>query len=237
MAEETVVEGNVDKETSTEPSPLQKELALAKEEMERVRTEAEQQKFVNQRQRTEIDQNRRSMEALRGQLTAEGYKEPEETTENRMQAQLDTQQDEMGLMQFKLENPEWKQNWDAMQEIFNDPSKAEQVAVFDRSVDGRAVPNMFKSLENAQTRVEIAQLRELRAKTEEAKASKAGEQELQKGQAHISGVSASEAEEVVDVGSIHDGLSSREMLDKGLVPDINPQDPVRVSNLPGSSGK
>ncbi len=227
---EEVTTGTEAPATPTEPSPLQQELALAKEEMAKVRTEAEQQKFVNQRQRIENDQNRRSMETLRGQLTEQGYQEPEETKENRMQGQLDAQADEMGLMRFKLENPEWKKNWDEMQNIFNDPSKAEEVAVFDRNADGRAVPNMFKSLSNALTRVEIAQLRELKAKTEEAKAGRADGQEVAKGQAHISGVSASEAEQVIDIRDPKntDGspMSSDDMIRAGLV-DMDPRDPVK----------
>lgn len=222
MAEEITAVGTETPAQETKTNPLQADLDAAREEMKRVQTEAEQQKFVNQRQRTEIDQNRRSMETLRTQMTAEGYKEPEETVENRMQLQLDSQADEMGLMRFKLENPEWKQNWDEMQNIFNDPTKAEEVAVFDRNADGRAVPNMFKSLQNAQTRVEVAQLRALKAKTEEAKAGKAGEQERLKGQAHISGVSASEGEETVDVSK----MTSDDMIRAGMV-DMDPRDPVR----------
>ncbi len=208
--------------TPTEANPLQSELDTAKAENERLSLEWKQAQFVNQKQRNEMDQNRRSMETLRGQLTAEGYKEPEVSRESQMQSQLDNQADEMGLMRYKLENPKWKDHWDEMQHIFNDPTRAEAVAVFDRNAEGKAVPNMFKSLTNTQREVQYAKLLQAQEATEAAKAKNVTEQERKKGMATISGVSGSAGEETVDL----DGMSSDDMIRAGLV-DMDPRDPAK----------
>ncbi len=201
------------------PNPeAQTELKAANAENERLKLEWEQAKHVNQRQQRDIENNRRSMERLNRQLADSGYQEPEQTTDARMQERFDRQHEEMGMIRYKVENPDWKDTWGDVQKIIQDPTTVEEVAVFDR--EGKA--DMFKSLSNAQTRVELQQLRAIKAATEEAKVTKASEQDRLKGQGHISGVTASAGEEEVNV----DDMSSDDMIRAGLV-DMDPRDPAK----------
>ena len=219
MADETVTEGAAQTATETQvTSPLQTELDAAKAENSRLQLEFEQARHVNQRQRNEIDEKRRQFETLRGQLAQEGYEEPKQSQESILKERQDLQDERIGMMEYKQDNPEWKEHWGEMQKIFQDPTKAEEIAVFGR--DGRA--DWKKTMVNAQTRVEIQQLRQLKSETQAAKATRATGQELQKGQATISGVSASAAEESVDVSK----MTSDEMLRAGLV-DMDPRDPAK----------
>ena len=218
MAEEPVTEVAA---PAAEANPLQSDLDAAKAENDRLKLEWEQAQHVNQRQRGEIDSARRNFETYKSQLADAGYKEPEQSQEAVLKDRLDRQNEEMGMMRYKLENPGWKDHWGEMQKIFNDPTRAEEIAVFDR--DGQ--PNMYKSMVNAQTRVEIEQLRALKSETEAAKATRASEQDRLKGQATISGVPASEGEETVNV----DDMSSDDMIRAGLI-DMDSRDPVKERN-------
>ena len=206
-------------------NPLQSELELAQAELKRVQLESEQAKFVNQRQRNENDGYRRQIEDYRRSLQESGYTPPEPSQESRLEERLDRQNEEMGLMRYKLENPDWQETWAEVQGYIQDPVKVEEVAVWDR----QGKPDMYKSLTNAQTRVEVAKLRALKEETAAAKKSMTSEQNRMKGQATISGVSASAGEEIVDLSDPRnpDGspMDSNQMIDAGLV-DMDPRDPV-----------
>jgi len=203
--------------TSTEPN-VPSELDKAKAENTRLKLEWEQAQHVNQKQRKENDQYRHQVEQYRANLQSQGIEEPQQSQENVLQQQLDSQSEEIGLMRYKLENPQWQDTWSEVQQLLNDPVKVEEIAVFDR----QGKPDMRKSLVNAQTRIEIEQLRKLKSETEAAKATKATEQERLKGQATISGVPASVGEEEVNV----DDMSSDDMIRAGLV-DMDPRDPAK----------
>jgi hypothetical protein len=194
-------------------------------DLEAARKELELQKQRNEAQRQQYEvfrqQYEQRIQQLQGGYQTTGY-QPEQVDSSdaalqQMQQQLNRSNEEMGLMRYKVENPNWQDSWEQVQQIINDPVKAQEVAVFDQT--GR--PDFARSLTNAQRMVELEELRQAKQKAAEAKATQAQEQDRQKGMATISGVAASEGEEEIDV----EKLSAQEMLDKGII-EVDPTDPI-----------
>lgn len=218
MADETTTaegqgKGSVD--ANAELEAARKELQLAKES-----ARAQKQTFDLHRK-----QYQDQLEQFQRQQSNNGYgyeqpaqQEPDVMTLKKEIEYLKAQQEGFGITQYKVDNPDWRDSWDRVQDIVNDEVKASEVAVFDRH--GNVDYN--RSLRNAKREVELEDLRKAKAATEAAKQGNKVEQDRQKGMGTISGTSASEIEEEVDVSR----MDSDGMLEAGLV-DFDPNDPIR----------
>ena len=136
---------------------------------------------------------------------------------NAQNASLREQTDILG---FKTDTPDWREYWDDIQVIVNDPIKVAGVVTRhpDGSVDTR------RSLENAKTQVEIARLRTAQAKTDEANANLRGKTQNLRNQGAISGSSASADDDL-------SGKDPREMTDDELI--NHPDMPINQGDPPG----
>ena len=131
---------------------------------------------------------------------------------------MKARQEGFGVTQYKVDNPDWQDSWAEVNEIINDEVRAQEVAVFDRQGN----VDYARSLKNAKREVQLARFQALEGKTKEAKSKQKEEQDRQKGLATISGTSASEVEEGIDV----DDLTSDQMIEQGLV-EQDPSNPIR----------
>jgi len=218
MADETTTAEGQDKggvETNAELEAARKELQLAKES-----ARAQKQTFDLHRK-----QYQDQLEQFQRQQSNNGYgyeqpaqQEPDVMTLKKEIEYLKAQQEGFGITQYKVDNPDWRDSWDRVQDIVNDEVKASEVAVFDRH--GNVDYN--RSLRNAKREVELEDLRKAKAATEAAKKDNKVEQDRQKGMGTISGTSASEIEEGIDV----EGMTSDDMIDQGLV-EQDPSNPIR----------
>ena len=191
-------------------------------ELEQARAALEEQKRINAAQKQQYEHFRQQFQQqAQEHQQYQQYQEPPDN--DARQAQMKAQQDdydrqELGMLKYKVNNPNWNETWGQVSEIINDPVKAQEVTAF----DALGKPDYGKSLQAAQRLVELEQLRQLKSQTEEAKKASATEQDRQKAQATISGSSASAGEEVVDTKD----MTPQEMVDAGLI-DVDPNDPIR----------
>ena len=197
------------------------ELELAQQELQREKAGRAAENQTYNLHRTQYQDQLRSLQGNENQQYEQG--QPQQPQDNDLvRAQQNKEQEEatreqLGRLTYRSNNPDWNDYQTEVDALINDPAKAPDIAVNDRfgNID------YARSYQNAKTQIELVKLRAAQAATEDAKQGQKTEQDRQKGQATISGSSASEVDEGVDVGP----MTSDEMIEAGLV-DMDPRDPV-----------
>jgi len=221
MPEQQKLEPEAPKEkVSEELEAARKELEEKKVEFAKMKLERDQEKFVRTREQNELATFRQQKQ----QFEQQQYQNQEPLDDvgqlrqqlQQLEAKLGSQNDQIGLMAFKTDNP----NADATKilEIINDPNIGQNLIAYDQAgqLNYRAT---FQAADNYLARQELEQVRQ---KTTAAAGQTAADVERQKLNATISGSAASEAEPPVDLT----GMSSNEMLEKGYV-EQDLRDPIK----------
>ena len=216
MAEEAQVTGTP---AAVEPSDLDKAKAAYAEELKRVTgTAAASKNLYTRNAQLYEDKIRGLQEQLGGGEVTEAPQQPQRPQQDH------TKDNRMGLMEWKINHTDWREHETDVMAIINDPTRAQEAVTYD--ADGNL--DYGKSYERAHSLVEIQKLREMKEATAAAKVDQKDTQEAQKLQATISGTTASETEETVEVS----GLTSDQMIESGQL-DIDPRDPPRKRNPEG----
>jgi len=223
MPEETKEQKEEQIDLAAARAALQKQKEL-EEQLTRERESAE-----NRRKQYDLyrSQYENEIQRLRQQQSSGGGYEREASAQTApVSAELNQMREELALVRLAQKHKDWEDKWPKVQELIHDNQRAAEVAVFDQQGN----PDFYKSLNNAYTQIQLEELRKVQEASEEARRKQQQEQDRLKRQGP-SGVAASEGEEQIDL----DGLTSDQMLEKGLVQGP-PNDPIRPLRRKGGSG-
>lgn len=208
------------------PDPLAQINAL-NEEMARLKKETQHQRALHDRQmarmRAELAPQPPVQPVLQGQG---GVADPDATlvaqlnqefqTRDQRAAELEYQTE---LNSFKVDNPDWREDWEDMQRILGDDGEVQSVVVYkpNGSVDYR------KTLAFTRNMVQNTKYGAARKQAEAERARLEAERAAQQQQAVISGSGAYSVPEGVNMEDISK-MTPREMIEKGVFP-VDPNDP------------
>lgn len=139
-------------------------------------------------------------------------------------------EERQGLTQFKLDNPDWRDYWEDLESVWKDPQRAAQIGAY---VPGTERVDIYRTLQNAKTQVEVIRLRKAQEEAKTVRESARSDQAAMKAKATISGVGASAEEEALDIGDL-DAKKMRELAAKGII-EIDPANPPSFMRDPRSA--
>jgi hypothetical protein len=201
---------------------LKAQLAEMEAAATKANTEAEQQKFVNQRQQRELDAQRRQWEQFQSQANTQDNGQEDDPIAARIsqiEKRFASYQEENDIDRFKRNTGVGDDDMAEVLRMINDPMQSADLITFNQD----STANVYRSLKRAHDQLEIKRLREFKAKSEAAKQELEAKNAAANKHAVISGGGAAETKEDVDLSQ----MSSDDMLKQGLVPDLDPDDPIR----------
>lgn len=206
------------------------ERAIAKAQSARELAEAQSVQYKAQQQAAQQAQAYQPPAQTYNQTAQPDYVDP---TEQYLRQQFQgindavaNQSNEMAVLKFKTDNQDWREKWEDIMAVVSDPQEGQEVAAFSPQ-NGQA--DYYRTLANAKQRVEIKAAQKAREEAESKLAEIASKQQQINQFAVVSGDSSESPGETIDLSN----LSSDEMLDKGLVPDMDPNDPIRRKSPKG----